>query len=794
MKDIQNNLGFNKFKKYLNNFKKLISYCQSFSSVLTEFEPIECVSCRFTKECSATLEYLLNGCYIKKAVFYLYKESAMESHSEYYLTERCFIGRSFYVQERENLLEWGRAGILKEFSQKVGLELFNELKTNPLEETEEVNLFKNNEINFRKISYAISAENVRTPFEIKKDDMINRKHFNNLLEKSKPDTKVKIKKRTSFIYDHEYLFTNMIEWLIYEELLKDDFYLKVRSSKHAENLLADNIWQNILEHFDSEKKEEYWEFFSKYDRAGREDVPSTKQQVKGVVSEILRNKFHHISKIDTKVLLKENDAFLKNVDFNPKKTIKMDVPNLFIHPVGSKGKLIAVVIGQITSDFMKDNRIYDKLDAFLNEMIPHLLMEERIERESLERISIISHLMSHSSTKLFTTPLRNSINELKKEIRRADIETIDDIPKNLNFRIIDRLIRLWQSTLEILDTYARVEREASGYEYRFETEDVYFQDIMKDINEYAIALFLLHINDLYDDYDFRDLRYDIEKGKFGFHDFVDLDINITNFEVGRIEGHKEILCIHLLNFLENAIEALDYSEQAAELLNKAENKKDLKRKPKIKMGNYRETSAKLDRLPKGIKFSDHLSAKIRYDEKEKLLIYKERMSEEEKKELLRLAPNNAPFLNAIEKLFSKRKWIVMFVEDDGLGMIPKGCSHEERETKEIVKNGLRELINISFKENRPIVLGNRGIRKHLVESKYSSKSGGSLGWALAMAAEYFSRLVIIDGDDGPIRGSLRPIMSPISNGQGTRIEVQIPDPDLGKVKYEIPGEAGNRYV
>lgn len=61
-------------------------------------------------------------------------------------------------------------------------------------------------------------------------------------------------------------------------------------------------------------------------------------------------------------------------------------------------------------------------------------------------------------------------------------------------------------------------------------------------------------------------------------------------------------------------------------------------------------SASLENLPQKIAFPNHLKDKIYYKPREKLLIFKGRMSKEEKDELLRLSPDKH-YRNAIEELY-----------------------------------------------------------------------------------------------------------------------------------------------
>jgi hypothetical protein len=197
-------------------------------------------------------------------------------------------------------------------------------------------------------------------------------------------------------------------------------------------------------------------------------------------------------------------------------------------------------------------------ECFLS--VAHLLRlrEKSIEHDTLQRISIISYLLSHPSVKLFTTPLKNAADEL----RELDPIFPDDSKKRERFEtILDNvqlITDLWEGNLVVLEEFGAIE---GNNNYSLDCQDINADKWLKiedALRQAAEVLFFNHINDLYDDPNYNNLAEPIlRRRKLEFSDFFRLSISLHEGPV--CYGHPKLIVMHLISFLENAIEAADFT-------------------------------------------------------------------------------------------------------------------------------------------------------------------------------------------------------------------------------------------
>jgi hypothetical protein len=195
--------------------------------------------------------------------------------------------------------------------------------------------------------------------------------------------------------------------------------------------------------------------------------------------------------------------------------------------------------------------------------VAHLLRlrEKTLEQETLQRISIISYLLSHPSVKLFTTPLKNAADDLRmlnpsfpdEEKERERFESSLD-----NVKLITDL---WEGNLVVLEEFGAIEGD-NNYSLdcpKIGSEE--WEKIEDSLAKAAQVLFFNHINDLYDDQKYNHLVEPIRRHrKLEFSDFFKLKVSLKEGTV--CYGHQKLIILHLISFLENAIEAADFTRVA----------------------------------------------------------------------------------------------------------------------------------------------------------------------------------------------------------------------------------------
>jgi hypothetical protein len=197
-------------------------------------------------------------------------------------------------------------------------------------------------------------------------------------------------------------------------------------------------------------------------------------------------------------------------------------------------------------------------ECFLS--VAHLLRlrEKSLEHDTLQRISIISYLLSHPSVKLFTTPLKNAADDL-----RALDPIFADSKKHERFESIldnvELITNLWEGNLVVLEEFGAIEGDNN---YSLDCQEIgseEWQKIENALEKAAEVLFFSHINDLYDDPKYKKLVKPIlHQRKLEFSDFFRLSISLH--EGPTCYGHPKLIVLHLISFLENAIEAADFTK------------------------------------------------------------------------------------------------------------------------------------------------------------------------------------------------------------------------------------------
>lgn len=200
-------------------------------------------------------------------------------------------------------------------------------------------------------------------------------------------------------------------------------------------------------------------------------------------------------------------------------------------------------------------------ECFLS--VAHLLRlrEKSLEHDTLQRISIISYLLSHPSVKLFTTPLKNAADDL----RELDPSFPGESKKRARFdAILDNvqlITDLWEGNLVVLEEFGAIEGDN---DYSLDCQGIDPDGWLKiedALGRAAEVLFFNHINDLYDDPNYKNLAEPILRRRIlEFSDFFRLSISLHEGPV--CYGHPKLIVMHLLSFLENAIEAADFTKVA----------------------------------------------------------------------------------------------------------------------------------------------------------------------------------------------------------------------------------------
>lgn len=334
-------------------------------------------------------------------------------------------------------------------------------------------------------------------------------------------------------------------------------------------------------------------------------------------------------------------------------------------------------------------------ECFLSVAHALRLQEMTLEYRTLERVSVISHLLSHPSVKLFTTPLKNAADDLRALNINFVNNSIDRDRFNLSLNNIDLITDLWEGNLVVLEEFGAIEGD-SKYSLDCQLVGVdEWQKIEKTLREAARVLFFNHINDLYDDPEFQDLYEQIVKERsLSFGDFFRLSVTLRQSPTSY--GHSKLIALHLISFLENAIEAADLTGAAESYL---------------------------------------LFGKVDEDQK-----YRISFSGSSDSELC-----------------------VIEVEND--------CPIRERERESLIKLG-KHAADISSGKTS---IGK--LRPILEERKYTTKSGTGFGWAIILAADYFSRLTVVKGVSEKRRGSLS---IELGATRGVKIRIHLPLPKDGE--------------
>lgn len=163
-------------------------------------------------------------------------------------------------------------------------------------------------------------------------------------------------------------------------------------------------------------------------------------------------------------------------------------------------------------------------------------------------LTILSNLNSHASTKLYTTPIKNSVYELQKMISKDE--------GKMAIESINMVTELWEGNLSVLERYSNILRNKG----RLWCKSVYWDLIASKLERFAEVFFYNRINDLYDDSYYK-IFFDLilKEKQFGFRDFFNLEINFNGVNC---LGHQNLFEIHLLSFLNNAIEASTFTRVA----------------------------------------------------------------------------------------------------------------------------------------------------------------------------------------------------------------------------------------
>jgi hypothetical protein len=126
---------------------------------------------------------------------------------------------------------------------------------------------------------------------------------------------------------------------------------------------------------------------------------------------------------------------------------------------------------------------------------------------------------------------------------------------------MDLITDLWEGNLVVLEEFGVIE---DGNDYSLECQPIGFQEwqqIEHALNRAAQLLFVNHINDLYDDWDYEGLVKPIlEQRRLGFSDFFNLELSLQDGPI--CFGHSKLMVLHLISLLENAIEAADFTRAA----------------------------------------------------------------------------------------------------------------------------------------------------------------------------------------------------------------------------------------
>jgi signal transduction histidine kinase len=210
------------------------------------------------------------------------------------------------------------------------------------------------------------------------------------------------------------------------------------------------------------------------------------------------------------------------------------------------------------------------LKIFARNLLTYLAVREsheiEVDKRILEEISPVTHLFIHTFNKAFTTPILNISDEIDKFSSQAGETEMASDRLHAIAVLFRSFARRWGGTFPALQALVGSDSDGiHGSRPKF-LQATYTQLPTGELKDHLSAVFaVLMANDIFDDRDFKAFR-NVLSSLDSLERIVSLNFDLSY----RVPGHRDIWGLHLLNLMQNSLEALPLREALWPMRNQPE--------------------------------------------------------------------------------------------------------------------------------------------------------------------------------------------------------------------------------